>query len=224
METIFVPTKTAEDWKEFLAKPDLHWKTGFSAKALAYSWQEADGFPTPVQKVLNNSGLKDAQLLFGFPEWKTPLPGGKTASQSDIYAIAKSNDGLISIAVEGKVNEGFGQTVIEWKQNGSEGKEERLHFLIRKLGLKNKNIDKIRYQLLHRTAAALIEAHKIIAPNALLLVHSFSEQDESFADFAELVSLYGLQATKDAIVGPVEIDGTNLYFGWVTGDQRFLNK
>ncbi len=224
METIFMPTKTAEDWKEFLAKPDLHWKTGFSAKALAYSWQEADGFPTPVQKVLNNSGLKDAQLLFGFPEWKTPLPGGNAASQNDICAIAKCDNGLISIAVEGKVNEGFGQTVIEWKQNGSEGKEERLHFLIQKPNLKNKSIDKMRYQLLHRTASALIEALKILAPNALLLVHFFSEQDESFADFAELVSLYGLRATKDALVGPVEIDDTSLYFTWITGEQRFLSK
>lgn len=224
MATIFVPTKTAEDWRALLAKPDLHWKTGFSAKALAHCWQEAVGFPLSVQKALDESNLKDTQLLFAFPEWKTPLPGGRTASQSDIYAIAKCSDGLISIAIEGKANEGFGQTVSEWKKDSSDGKTTRLDFLVRMLALQDKEIGEIRYQLLHRTVSALLEAHRITAQNALLLIHSFGEKDESFRDFTKFVALYGLPATKNSVIGPIEANGINLFFGWITGDQRFLDK
>lgn len=35
MKRIYVPTEGPGDWRRLLAKPDLHWREGFSAKALA---------------------------------------------------------------------------------------------------------------------------------------------------------------------------------------------
>jgi len=54
-------------------------------------------------------------------------------------------------------------------------KSERLEFLINLLEINNKDISNIRYQLLHRTASALIAAERFCAPHALMLVHSISQ-------------------------------------------------
>ena len=45
MSNIYKPTKGPTDWKAFLADPDKQWKTGFSAKSMAYAWEESDGVP-----------------------------------------------------------------------------------------------------------------------------------------------------------------------------------
>lgn len=50
---IFIPARKPEDWKQFLAEPDKQWKTGYSARTLAYSWQEANGIPAEVTEVLD---------------------------------------------------------------------------------------------------------------------------------------------------------------------------
>ena len=225
---IFVPASKPEDWKQLLAEPDKHWKTGYSAKALAYCWQEADGFPESVTNVFKKSGIslfENIELLLAFPEYKVPLPGGRRASQSDIFVLAKGNDQLVSITVEGKVSEPFGETIDEWMQDASEGKQERLKFLLNELQLKDSQIDTIRYQLLHRTASALIEAKKFSAQNALMLVHSFSQADEWFDDYCQFLALFGLSGiTPDSLVFARSVDGVDLYFSWVRGDRRYLDK
>ena len=38
------PMRCAEDWKQFLAKPELHWKDGRSAKMLAERWDAGPTF------------------------------------------------------------------------------------------------------------------------------------------------------------------------------------
>jgi len=52
----------------------------FLAKVSAYCWQEAGDFPQSVRKVFKDSGVElfhDIKLLFAFPEYKVPLPGGR---------------------------------------------------------------------------------------------------------------------------------------------------
>ena len=228
MSKIFIPTNNPEDWGPLLAKP-YHWKIGHSAKALAYCWQEANDFPDCVKRVFKNSGIplfQNIELLLAFPEWKTPLLGGSRPSQNDIFILAKGNDQLISITVEGKVSESFGQTVAEWrrKREKGEGKKIRLKYLCDKLQLDKSQIDHIRYQLLHRTASAIIEAERFNAQNALMLVHSFSQSDEGFEDYTQFLALFGLTGTPNSLVGPKNIHRINLYFGWVRGDKKYLSK
>jgi len=45
------------------------------------------------------------------------LPGGAAASQNDVWVLGEISNGLVSIAVEGKVSETFGPTVGEWLEN-----------------------------------------------------------------------------------------------------------
>ena len=228
MNKIFVPTNKPEDWKPLLAEPEKHWKTGYSAKALAYSWQEANDFPGSLKKVFISSGValfKNVELLLAFPEYQVPLPGGSRPSQNDIFVLARSNDQLISITVEGKVSEPFGDTVAEWRKNDSEGKRRRLKFLLKELELEdNKEINAIRYQLLHRTASALIEAKKFGALNALTLVHSFSQFNECFEDYSRFLNLFNLETKPDSLVFVGTIEGINLYLCWVKGDPKYLTR
>jgi len=229
MSKYYIPTNTPEDWKSLLAEPDKHWKTGYSAKALAYCWQEANGFPKSVKGVFKNSGIKifqDAEMLVAFPEYRVPLPGGKRASQSDIFVLARGNDQIIAIAVEGKVDESFGDTIAKWKLKDEGGKKERLNFLCRELQLDEATIDHIRYQLLHRTASAIIEAKRFNAKNALMLVHSFNQlkenENEGFQDYCQFLKLFSKEGKMNSVILAKNIGGINLYFGWVRGEEKYL--
>jgi hypothetical protein len=120
MSKFFIPTNNPENWKSLLAEPEKHWRTGYSAKALAYCWQEANGFPPEVKRLLKNSGISaftDIKILMAFPEYKVSIkPYRSHPSQNDIFILAKGNDQLISITVEGKVDEPFDKIISEWKK------------------------------------------------------------------------------------------------------------
>jgi len=226
MNKIFVPSNEPENWRSLLAEPDKHWRPGYSAMALAFCWQQAHGFPDCVQRVFSASDMKlfqTAKLLLAFPEYKVPLPGGARSSQNDLFILAKGDGRLISMAVEGKVSEPFGPTVSEWLKEPSRGKETRLKFLCKTLSLDRQAAPPIRWQLLHRTASVLIEAEKFNASHALMLVHSFSRTYEGFADYAAFLSLYDVKARKDKIHCAGNLNGIQLFFGWVRGDIKYLS-
>ena len=215
---ILVPAKTSEDWKGFLAEPDKHWKDGFSAKSLADKWQNSYGLPSKVQNLLMSSqdnhfeGLK---MLFGIPEFKVMLPGGGRASQNDLFVLARTNKDLVTIMVEGKVSESFGPLVYEWKINSSEGKKQRLKFLCNLLSLDEGKVNNIRYQLLHRTASAILTAQRFHCKTGVVLVHSFSKENKSFDDYHSFLELYNFNAQIDKVTEPFDIQGITLYWAWV---------
>ena len=215
MTKFYQSTNGVESWRKLLAEPEKQWKTGYSARSLAYCWEEAQGFPKSVQKVFKKCPydiFHTIEFLIGIPEHQVSLPGGSTASQNDIFVLAKSGKKLISIAVEGKVSEPFGPTVAEKKKDPSPGVMKRLDFLCDLLGITGKEIDSIRYQLLHRTASALLEADRFCSKHALMLVHSFSQEHQWFEDYAAFAALYGQNPEPDSTVYAGEIHGKNLYF------------
>jgi Domain of unknown function (DUF6946) len=80
---------------------------------LARCWEAADGFPPEVEAILRSAGQTDMvglEPLLIVPEYRIPLPGGSRASQTDVFVLARSATGLVTIAVEGKVDEAFGPT------------------------------------------------------------------------------------------------------------------
>ncbi|MDZ5472413.1 hypothetical protein SM124_11705 [Bacillus sp. 31A1R] len=220
MGKFYVPSHGTISWRELLADPQKQWKQGYSAYELAHSWEGANNLPSSVEKVFKKSMnplFKEVEVLYGFPEYKVPLPGGSASSQNDLYVLAKVQNKLLTIMVEGKVSEPFGETVGSWLgDTPSEGKRKRLKYLLDLLEIDEREVLDKRYQLIHRTASALIEALKVNANNALMLVHSFSETGKWFEDYAEFVTLFQLSPEKNAIVGPVQLNGIDLYFGWVT--------
>ena len=226
MSIIYRPIDSPKDWKPLLADP-MHWRKGYSAMALAHCWQEANGFPSSIQIVFEESGIDiftDIEPIFAIPEYKVALPGGARPSQNDIFVLAKGENHLISITVEGKVSEDFDKPVSEWMVNASSGKKKRLKYLCSRLGLSEDEVLNIRYQLLHRTASAMIEAERFNAQNALMLVHSFSPTNQWFSDYVDFASLYGIKAKLNSIHPAKKISGINLYLGWVKGDEKYLSK
>ncbi len=224
MTRIYMPSSSAEDWKQFLAEPDKQWKRGYSARSLAYCWQEADGIPEDVQRVFSrNNDLTNLEALFVVPEHQVHLPGGKRPSQNDVWVLARNKTELVSIAVEGKVSEPFGPTLDEWDSDSSKGKQERYQYLCKLLGLETDLPGDIRYQLIHRTASAVIEANRFMASRAVMLVHTFSQTHEWFEDYARFISLFGVSSEVDDVVSVGEVSGVSLYFAWVQGDKRYLD-
>lgn len=225
MNKIYVPTAGVEDWQALLADPVKHWKTGYSARALAYCWEEASGFPPEIQGLFDKSQMicfKDIEPLLIIPEHKVPLPGGNTQSQNDVFVLARSATNLISISIEGKVSESFGPTLGEWYKEPSQGKIERLAYLKKMLGLCGEIDTAIRYQLLHRTASAVIEARKYHATKAVMIVHSFSQSCEWLEDYQAFVQLYGKEAQVGELVPVTRVDGVDLYVGWSKGSAEYL--
>jgi len=230
MGKFFVPARGAEDWRALLADPKKHWKPGYSAMALAQSWQVADSFPSEVKRVFQRSGnelMANLNMLMAFPEYKVSFPPYRARpSQNDIFVLAKSGTDLVTITVEGKVSEPFDLTVAEWEFAASEGKVTRLKFLREILGLQNKHIPHIRYQLLHRAASAIILAERFNSTNAMMLVHSFNQlqpkYDEGYGDYCNFLELYGLAGAMNAITQPVKMNNINMFFGWIRGRSKYL--
>ena len=226
LSKVYVPVTSPDDWQGLLAQPNKQWRTGYSAKALAHAWmKDSDDFPSSVRRVFGSSGIEvfsKISMLLAFPEYKTALPGGRRASQSDVFVLAEFGTELVTIAVEGKVDEPFGEKVSEWLVGASPGRLKRLRFLCRCLGLAPDGVGDIRYQLLHRTASALVEAAKFNAAHALMLVHSFSQTNESFEDFAQFATLFNAKVTPDSIVWAGRPSEVDLYLGWVKGEEEYL--
>jgi hypothetical protein len=220
MTSIYVPSDGSEDWQWLLAQPGLHWKHGYSAMALADAWEAGDPWPAIVREALDRSDLAGLELLIGLPEHEVSLAGGATASQTDLFVLARHpNRGLVSIAVEGKAEEPFGETVGEWRRSDSPGKRERLSQLLGLLGLPDDDaLNELRYQLLHRTASALLEADRFGARDALMLVHSFSPSHTSFPDFQAFCAALGAPAQAGTINPAGERSGISLHLGWVSDD------
>jgi hypothetical protein len=221
MSKILIPSSGPNEWQRFLAKPDLQWKRGYSARTLAHSWEAAKGIPHEVAEIMT-SAFGKPELLFAVPEHKTSLPGGKRESQSDILALVKHNAGLATYAIEGKVEEPFGELVGEWRAKPSSGRAERFSFLSSTLGITDCPPD-IRYQLLHRTASALIEAERFGAPLAGMLVHSFSPELRWLDDFKRFVEMMsGTMIAPGEAVTVTAPNGSSLVLGWACGDEGFL--
>jgi hypothetical protein len=217
---ILVPSSSADAWRQLLAKPDLHWATGYSARTLAYAWEGAEGgLPDEIADILGQA-FGPIELLLAIPEHKTSLGGGGRESQSDVFALARHKTGLVTCTVEGKVDEPFGPTVAQQMVNASPGKVERLGYLCHLLGIEGCPPD-VHYQLLHRTASALIEAERFRTRDAAMIVHSFSPERRWFEAFARFCALFGREAEAGVPVTVSAPDGKRLVLGWACGEQRF---
>jgi hypothetical protein len=221
MTRIFIPSDGIASWRARLADPEKHWKREASAFEAAVSWANAArtdrGLPLAVCQLFDRIvEFRGASLLFAFPEHKVPLPGGVRASQTDVWTVLRGPLGLVSMAVEAKAEESFGDTLEAWQQVPTPGKARRLSYLREILKCAAEFPSSIRYQLLHRTASAIIEAQRIGAPFAIMMVHSFRENSASEGDYAAFGNCFGATLSSNALVGVEGHTNPKLYLGWAT--------
>jgi len=202
-----------EDVKSHLAK-EYHWKKNYSAYELAHSWIGSGDFPAPVREILTKSPkYQSAEIVEALFERDVDLRTAGRNSQADILVFAALVQGYAAIAVEGKVEETFGNLVAEWN-DGSPGKVARLSSLCKLLNLTS-DVGRLRYQLFHRTACAVFEAQRYRCANALVLVHSFSAMQSHFADFVEFTKAVGAPVTSTGEMSKeVILDGVHTQFAW----------
>ena len=218
---IFVPAKSTGDWQALLGDPVKHWRQGFSAKSLADHWQGEDGFPADVRQIFRSSDvayINDAEMLLGIPEFKTKLPGSGNASQTDLFVFATCSGGLITMSVEGKVSESFDKIVNDWLHlnEHQNNRRKRLTGLCELLGIEIGQAMDLRYQLLHRTASALIEAERFSASTAVMLVHSFSSTRDSYDDYEAFGEVMGVSVEPGKLTDVGMRGDRRLLLGWLT--------
>lgn len=221
MTRTFAPTCGLASWRARLADPEKHWKRGASAFEAAVSWELAAktprGIPNAVAALLDQvPQLSGAELLFSFPEHRVRLPGGSRASQTDVWTVLRGPDGMISMGVEAKAGESFDKTIEVWHADKSPGKAARLSYLAGILCCPEGFPSSIRYQLLHRTASAIIEARRIGAHNAVMMVQSFREQSPSEKDFIDFGVCLGATLAPGRLVRLDRHDDMGVYVGWAT--------
>lgn len=220
MKRLYIETDGTCSWRARLADPSLHWKRRASAMELAVSWElgarRPRGLPDPVERVLDaHPATRGARLLFGVPEHLVSLPGGSRASQTDLWAVLRGDQGWISLAVEGKAREPFGPTLKEWLRESTPGKRARISALCQTLGVQQPvEESEIRYQLFHRAASAIIEASRIGAGTAMLLVQNFYADSTSWSDFESFAKLLGAVACRDGVCEVRCPAVERLLFGW----------
>ena len=91
------------------------------------------------------------------------------------------------------------------------------------LGFRRNCPPETRYQLLHRTASAILTAREFHAAYAVLLVHSFSVEHAWLADYQAFLELFGVKGDVGELV---EIPGhkkPRLFAGWVADKPQELN-
>ena len=214
------PIKRPEDIIPHLAKQERHWKKGYSAYELAYSWVGAKGISNPVVAVLHQAEeFLGMELIEGFFEKETDLRSRGRPSQTDLLALIGDGEGFAVLGIEGKVDEPFGPLVSEWLVDASANKRARLSVLQETMGLADHDVSNLRYQLLHRTAAAVYEAQRYKIRRAVMLVHSFSDGHSWFDDFRAFADAIGTPVSgTNELSAKVGVEGISLRLGWVADE------
>jgi hypothetical protein len=76
---------------------------------------------------------------------------------------------------------------------------------------------------MHRTVATLLEAEKVHAADAVMLVQSFSPNDvrTGFADFQKFATTLGMPVDAPGILSqPLQLPGSRLRLGWTINVMR----
>lgn len=214
MNRLCVETRGVCNWRERLAKPDSQWRQGYSALETAVSWEKAascpSGLPDSIAGLFRHSIFGEATLLLAVAEHKVPLVGGLADSQCDVWALLNCASGSVSLSVEAKAKEPFGQgneSLQDWLVAGESERSHRnrvdrwKHVSANLPSAAEGAYSSVPYQLLHRCAAAVLEARRFSLTNAAFIVQSFGprlvgESSENFEAFSRFCQAMNLKAER----------------------------
>jgi hypothetical protein len=223
MSRLLTSTRGLPSWRDRLANPGLQWKRYCSAFETAVSWESAwqsqSGLPPALENLLCTHGFANPILLLAVAEHQVELPGGRAASQSDVWALINTAAGVVSMTVEAKAAESFGdETLGAWLVAGKSersitNRKARWDYISANLPASDA-YQGVPYQILHRCAAAVIEAKRMACPNAMFVVQAFNTPDISFADFTLFCSALNLSVSRGQLA-KTAMGGISLGVGWI---------
>ncbi|MFN3314315.1 MAG: DUF6946 family protein [Hyphomonas sp.] len=206
--------------KPLLRDPELHWKQGRSAYEAAHSWVPAGlyangGWPPKVSAAISGAPeWRSAKIVTGFFEHATALDTMSAPSNTDVLLVCNLGENLGVAAIEAKAGETFGERVQDWKT--SDGKARRYQWACDLFGVDAADCEALRWQLFHRTAAAVLEAERFCARHAVMIVHDFSGASASLNDFEAFADRLGASGNPlDGISDPIWVRGISLRLSWV---------
>lgn len=249
------PILSLEDWARLAGpKSKNQWVDDRSAKEFARAWLGLNGseLPSEVQKTLaSHSAFSGVHEWVAEPEAKLcfdSFPG--EPRNTDLAVYAKDAFGQFLVAVEGKADEPFSETVPDalasalerYLRNSRSNGVTRIQQLAEALlcpRLSNEpSLKDIRYQLLTATAGALLKAAEKGLDRAVLLVHEFvtdktsdEKHDENARDLNHFVARLSHGAVTSVqpeyLYGPFTVPGVpllatkvNLFVGKATRNLR----
>lgn len=206
------PLGNAHDVRAYLADPIKHWRPDYSAYELAHAWLGGSASPNPPPRIdaMLQLVFGEYSIVEGLFEKQTKLDRLPRASQTDLLLLLRTACGLAVVGVEAKAGEGFGKTVRDQHPN-----PDRLSLLCERLRLQPADAEGLPYQLLHRTVATILEAHRYGTDQALMLVHSFAHDAEAFDGYRAFASALGLSGAEvDSVTSSSVFDGVFLRLAW----------
>lgn len=222
MNRLHIATRGIGSWRERLASPDRQWKRCFSAFETAVSWEHAarkdSGLPAPIEKLFRESGYSEPLLVFAVAEHKVDLASEGADSQSDVWAVVKTSAGMLSLTVEAKAKEAFGNENLEhWlvagkSEDSTINRQKRWEYIRSHLP-KSDSFLAIRYQMLHRCAASVMEANRFGFQHAAFVVQAFETPDKSFQDYALFCQALQVPAIRGGMA-KTSMAGISLSVGW----------
>jgi len=222
MSRLCIATRGIGSWRERLASPDTQWRRQFSAFETAVSWECASanptGLPRPIAELFRGTIYENPVLQLAIAEHKVDLPGGQAASQCDVWAIVKTSAGMLSLAVEAKAREAFGDDILEkWLVAGgtdeSISKRKIRWDYVQSHLPKSESFPQVRYQILHRCAASVVEAKRLGFQHAAFIVQAFNTPAESFQNFAAFCQALQIPGERGSLA-TTTVDGISLSVGW----------
>jgi hypothetical protein len=182
--------------------------------------------PTELHSLLQSSARTAGyQLVVGEPEYVTPLPERGEGRNHDLWLKATTPTGDLTICIEAKADESFGnlvhEEIVKAKKRSSKTRlPARVEALLEMLfGQPCNPLVKpwshLRYQLVTGLAGTVIQASHDESPTAVFAVHEFlgdnldpKRQRQNDADLRAVLELLipGCQGfSTDKLVGPVQI-------------------
>ncbi|ODA33120.1 DUF6946 family protein [Planctopirus hydrillae] len=209
MSRFNIETRGIDSWRERLADPVTQWVRGYSAFEAAVSWElaakSASGLPTSISAVLARAGYGESHLLLGVAEHNVSLEGQGHDSQCDLWALLQTSNGMVSLSVEAKANEPFGeghQSLQTWLDSGKSlnskpNRLKRWQHVQRMLPISGvAGYGEVAFQLLHRCATAVIEAERFNLKHAIFIVQAFKSPSTSYNEFVKLCTAIGIDSGK----------------------------
>jgi hypothetical protein len=218
------------DWQRLSSN---HRVENRSAYLLDQRWLAKSGsFPAKMRAILeSSSGLNDALTpVFAVAEHIAILDTLTAPSRTDLMVYCKKKRGTAVVGIEAKCDEPFDKRVAWWVRDADSrvdyrdfpvrnSRARRLRFLGDLLGFQVHHDSMLRYQLLHRTVAILLEARRIQASTAVVVIYAFSESKENWADYRAFAEQLGFGCPEpDSISSAMYLPAfpeVGLHLAWI---------
>lgn len=191
-----------------------------STQVLAARWETTGYAPSEVFRPLN-AAFPGIRPLIAIPNLKVAAWNGLGLSHNNLWVLARNRHGvLVSVIVEGKVDEPFDEPPRHWLSPEVEERPEQWGHIQKQLGISSQPTGDLKYELFERLGAAVIQGVEFNAKAAALVVHSFRPDAPQFADYAAFLRSFGVEAAKGVLQKAPNGGAMPFHFLWALGPSE----